>query len=104
MVIAKRVGSRVVSYDMSLVNIGKYIYTVPNGKEYRIKYQNPNLCEAPETLVLYLERWNYRIYYVEGFLDSGKYYKIIFLLSLAAGFAIYLALMYFIIKPLLTHM
>ena len=108
MVTAHRENYRLVSSgdeDGRLEYVGRYTYTAPNGKQYKMKAQD---CQRfieipPETITLYLERGNYRKYYIKGSLNMGKHSAPIFLLSWVIGIVVYFSLMWHFIMPLVLR-
>lgn len=107
MVIAYREDYRLVPFseDGRQEYVGRYSYTAPNGKQYKMKVQD---CQRftnipPETITLYLERGNYRKYYIEGSLNLGKHGGAAYLLSLLIGLFVYFSLIGSIIMPLVLH-
>lgn len=85
--------------------VGRYSYTAPNGKRYNMKAQD---CQRfinipPETITLYLERGNYRKYYIKGSLNMGKHGGVAYLLSLLIGLFVYFSLIWHFIMPLVLR-
>lgn len=107
MVTAHRRGFRSVPYDSkkrSYRYVGKYIYSAPNGKQYKMRWWDPDCRFAhipPDDMVLYLEKRNYRKYYTQQSLSTGKHGPVFQLLFLISGFLLYLLLFDKAISPLL---
>lgn len=101
MVIACRNDYRIIHGDDNRWEyIGKYSYTAPNGKQYKMRLRDRWFTYTPpETITLYLEEGNYRRYYTKESLKMGKHGDFFFLLYYAAGLILYLALLYFVIGP-----
>ena len=53
-----------------LRGMGKYVYTAPNGKEYKKKIAFTG--KPPEEYTLFLKPHNYRSYYSNTFVERGK--------------------------------
>ncbi len=107
MVTAHREDYRLIPFneDGRQEYVGRYSYTAPNGKRYNMRAQD---CQRfinipPETITLYLERGNYRKYYIKGSLNMGKHGGAAYLLSLLIGLFVYFSLISHILMPLVLH-
>lgn len=108
MVIAHCIGSRNASNNgnRSIIRYaGKYTYLAPNGKKYKMRWWDPD-CKfsyiPPDTMVLYLEKRNYRKYYTQRSLSRGKHGSIFQILFLIIGFLLYMLLFDKVIMPFLS--
>lgn len=84
--------------------VGKYSYTAPNGKQYKMKWRDRHFRKTPpETITLYLEKKNYRRYYTKESLNMGKHGGGLSILAYAVGFFLYLMLINYVIAPLILR-